>query len=170
MKCNESRPGFELVSPCPFPTTITITPRAPPRFILSDKFNFHIIDNLSIAVRAFASMIRYKLFEFNKNIFKQDYLFHGLNPDNYHSFGSMWTWEDRQWRRTPYSPDIHNKSLVLGWSIASYPERPLQGTQCILISTNGAVLISRWESKLLITFIEPSSSTISPRELPTSFF
>ena len=30
MKCNQSRPGFELVSPCPFPTTITITPRAPP--------------------------------------------------------------------------------------------------------------------------------------------
>ena len=31
MKCNQYRPGFELVSPCPFPTTITITPRAPPR-------------------------------------------------------------------------------------------------------------------------------------------
>ena len=30
MKCNQSRRGFELVSPCPFPTTITITPRAPP--------------------------------------------------------------------------------------------------------------------------------------------
>ena len=30
MKCNRSRPGFELVSPCPFPTTITITPRALP--------------------------------------------------------------------------------------------------------------------------------------------
>ena len=30
MKCNQSRPGFELVSPCPFPTTITITRRAPP--------------------------------------------------------------------------------------------------------------------------------------------
>ena len=29
MKCNQSRPGFELMSPCPFPTTITITPRAP---------------------------------------------------------------------------------------------------------------------------------------------
>ena len=29
MKCNQSRPGFELVSPCPFPTTITTTPRAP---------------------------------------------------------------------------------------------------------------------------------------------
>ena len=28
MKCNQSRSGFELVSPCPFPTTITITPRA----------------------------------------------------------------------------------------------------------------------------------------------
>ena len=25
-KCNQSRPGFELVSPCPFPTTITIAP------------------------------------------------------------------------------------------------------------------------------------------------
>ena len=31
MKCNQSRPGFELVSPCPFPTTITIPPRAPPK-------------------------------------------------------------------------------------------------------------------------------------------
>ena len=30
MKCNQSRPGFELVSPCPFPLTNTITPRAPP--------------------------------------------------------------------------------------------------------------------------------------------
>ena len=30
MKCNKSGPVFELVSPCPFPTTITITPRAPP--------------------------------------------------------------------------------------------------------------------------------------------
>ena len=30
MKCNQSRLGFELVLPCPFPTTITITPRAPP--------------------------------------------------------------------------------------------------------------------------------------------
>ena len=29
MECNQSRPGFELVSPCPFPTTLTITPPAP---------------------------------------------------------------------------------------------------------------------------------------------
>ena len=34
MKCNEFRPGFELVSPCSFPTTITITPRAPPSVFL----------------------------------------------------------------------------------------------------------------------------------------
>ena len=29
MKCNQSRRGFELVPPCPFPTMITLTPRAP---------------------------------------------------------------------------------------------------------------------------------------------
>ena len=34
MKCNQSRPVFELVSPCPFPKTITITPRAPPHSYL----------------------------------------------------------------------------------------------------------------------------------------
>ena len=34
MKGNRSHPGFELVSPCPFPITITITPRVPP----SDEF------------------------------------------------------------------------------------------------------------------------------------
>ena len=37
MKCNQSCPGFELVSPCPFPTTITITPRAPPKWLISHK-------------------------------------------------------------------------------------------------------------------------------------
>ena len=30
VKCNQPRPGFEFVSPCPFPTTITITSREPP--------------------------------------------------------------------------------------------------------------------------------------------
>ena len=34
MKYNQPRPGFELVSPCPFPTTITITPLAPSKFSL----------------------------------------------------------------------------------------------------------------------------------------
>ena len=28
---NAISPGFELVSPCPIPATITITPRAPPK-------------------------------------------------------------------------------------------------------------------------------------------
>ena len=49
MKCNQSLPGFELVSPCPFPTTITITPQAPPNcniltpsslFFSSTSFSF----------------------------------------------------------------------------------------------------------------------------------
>ena len=31
MKCNQSRPGFELVSSCPFLTTITITQQASPK-------------------------------------------------------------------------------------------------------------------------------------------
>ena len=35
MKCNEARPGFELVSSCPNPATITITPRAPHNIYLS---------------------------------------------------------------------------------------------------------------------------------------
>ena len=30
MKCNQDHPGFELVSSCPHPATINITPRAPP--------------------------------------------------------------------------------------------------------------------------------------------
>ena len=40
MKCNQSRPVFELVSPCPFPTTVTITPRAPPFKILANLLLF----------------------------------------------------------------------------------------------------------------------------------
>ena len=35
-KGNHSRPWFELVSPCSFPTTITITPRAPPFYCVVD--------------------------------------------------------------------------------------------------------------------------------------
>ena len=37
MKCNQSRPGFELVLPCPFPMTITITPQAPPLHSYTDN-------------------------------------------------------------------------------------------------------------------------------------
>ena len=42
-KCNQSRPGFELVSPCPFPTTITTTPRAPPRRLMYSNY-LYLID------------------------------------------------------------------------------------------------------------------------------
>ena len=38
MKCNQSRPGFELVSPCSFPTAITTTPRAPPKYKRSRRY------------------------------------------------------------------------------------------------------------------------------------
>ena len=42
MKCNQSRPGCELVSPCPFATTITITPQAPPITIIYTIYK-HIV-------------------------------------------------------------------------------------------------------------------------------
>ena len=54
MKCNQPRPGFELVSPCPFPTTITITPRAP----------FHIY--LSISVCSYLYIPLYHLLYLSK--------------------------------------------------------------------------------------------------------
>ena len=42
MKCNQPRQRFELVSPCPFPSTITITPWAPQVF-LSNTNNLHTV-------------------------------------------------------------------------------------------------------------------------------
>ena len=42
MKCNEFRPGFELLSPSSFPTTITITPRAPPGNVITDRAPFTV--------------------------------------------------------------------------------------------------------------------------------
>ena len=44
MKYNQSRPGFELVSPCSFPTTITITPRAPPGHITVCKMGWYAVE------------------------------------------------------------------------------------------------------------------------------
>ena len=45
MKCKQSRPGFELKSACPFPTTLTATPR------VSARVNkcFHIFVKLNSA-------------------------------------------------------------------------------------------------------------------------
>ena len=67
MKCNQSRWGFELVSPCPFPPTITITPRALPTtralptpcffvvFFLS-LTSFSLLFNLSLSLSLFLSL------------------------------------------------------------------------------------------------------------------
>ena len=41
MKCNQSRSGFELVSPCSFPTAITITPWAPPKHYIICPTSLH---------------------------------------------------------------------------------------------------------------------------------
>ena len=45
MKCNQSCPGFELVSPSSFPTTLTITSRAPP-FCKSKCFDENFVEIL----------------------------------------------------------------------------------------------------------------------------
>ena len=48
MKCNQHRPGFELVSPCSFPTTITITPRAPPFFFFFFCYLTHSFEDKGV--------------------------------------------------------------------------------------------------------------------------
>ena len=47
MKCKESYSGFELVSPCSFPMTITITPRTTSRCIYKHAF-MHVCERLCI--------------------------------------------------------------------------------------------------------------------------
>ena len=44
MKCNQYRPGFELVSPCSFPTATTTTPRAPPNYVIKLSFSLYRYD------------------------------------------------------------------------------------------------------------------------------
>ena len=46
MKCNQSRPGFELVSPSTFPTTITITPEAPPIYTTCTSYKNYLWENI----------------------------------------------------------------------------------------------------------------------------
>ena len=49
MKCNQSRPEFELVSPRLFLTTITITPRPPPKKPINyNSFKNKIPENPSL--------------------------------------------------------------------------------------------------------------------------
>ena len=57
---NAFSPGFELISPCPFPTTITITPRAPPMnkqwlamFYLRNTNNINIINPSLLTFKMF---------------------------------------------------------------------------------------------------------------------
>ena len=58
MKCNQSCRGFELVSTYPFPTTITITPWAPPFYIThsSNCINSYF-DDLYIGLNQFFKKI-----------------------------------------------------------------------------------------------------------------
>ena len=52
MKCNQSCAGLELVSPCTFPTTITITPRSPPcrmAYKIFFCFFFFLVENYEVA-------------------------------------------------------------------------------------------------------------------------
>ena len=69
MKCNQSRPEFELESPCPFPTTITITPRALPASggvmvskldwqILTSEFDSPCVPHLCSLVLHLSKMLR----------------------------------------------------------------------------------------------------------------
>ena len=58
MNCNQSRPGFELVSSCPIPTTITITP--PVAIYLS--FRFHILSHCGLPGRQSPPFDRFSFF------------------------------------------------------------------------------------------------------------
>ena len=65
MKCNQSRPGFELVSPCPFLTTIAITPRAPQIYLgvllLTRVTRYYLTQSSGKGVHAFLKGITSKV-------------------------------------------------------------------------------------------------------------
>ena len=60
MNCNQSRPRLELASPYLFPTTITITPRAP---VLSRSYRLSLIIFLLVANSVIKFCIPDLLFE-----------------------------------------------------------------------------------------------------------
>ena len=66
MKFNQSRPGFELVSPCSFPTTITITPRAPPDKTKKTKKQREIIERLQTNVVVSCLVMRHGFLSTNQ--------------------------------------------------------------------------------------------------------
>ena len=63
MKYNQSRPGFEPVSPCPFPTMITNTPRAPCFRLYSSILSptLHLNGEVAFASLHLIKACRYKL-------------------------------------------------------------------------------------------------------------
>ena len=67
MKCNQSRPGFELESPCSFPTTITTTPREPPLEFsgISCQVDIHVIKNPEKHIIGWETCKRLKLLSAN---------------------------------------------------------------------------------------------------------
>ena len=62
MNCNQSNPGFELVSPCPFPMTIAITPRTPPELMLVRNPQWYqvLFLNVFLTKSLFMSSLEYK--------------------------------------------------------------------------------------------------------------
>ena len=83
MKCNQSRLGFELVSPCPFPTTITITPRASwvsspgvPVYVQCSFIAIIPRSTLTLNDRACLSiLVTQKLFVYNSYIYIYIYIY-----------------------------------------------------------------------------------------------
>ena len=78
MKCYQSRSGFELVSPCSFPTTITVTPWAPPSYIYTMGTTIvhlplfwitfcHLLDSLLIPLKQKSAGFQLK--KFSTNVF-----------------------------------------------------------------------------------------------------
>ena len=71
MKCNQSGPGFELLSPCPYPATITITSRTPP--IIGDNKPGYLYGTVKIhkpnhPLRLIISQIPTPIYELTKTI------------------------------------------------------------------------------------------------------
>ena len=66
MKYKQSHQGFELVSPCPFPTTITITPRATPKLARNDVMMIIKIIIRRFQVTILGNLAREDLYMFKK--------------------------------------------------------------------------------------------------------
>ena len=59
MKCNQPCPGFELMSPCPFPTMITITPRTPPQNVFTNHIYIYHYHHVVLLARISLTLSRH---------------------------------------------------------------------------------------------------------------